>query len=148
MSISSTFYVRIFRTNVVFLLTFWLCWKIRTKNAHVKCWWNWHLMSKTFIFSHILLTELASPLHFKADHFYNEWLRFRAQHGPFVFKLSALKVSLNFYLSFLFLSVFFFRNVEKNLSFFPQIRCQFFGFYFSLFFSLEMWKRICLFSPK
>ncbi len=24
-SISSTFYVRIFRTNVVFLVTFWLC---------------------------------------------------------------------------------------------------------------------------
>jgi len=37
-SISSTFtwafftlYVQIFRTNIVFLVTFWLCWKIRTK---------------------------------------------------------------------------------------------------------------------
>ncbi len=42
-SISSTLKVRIFRTNVVFLLTFWLCQKIRMKNARVKRWWNWHL---------------------------------------------------------------------------------------------------------
>ncbi len=35
-SISSTFYVRIIRTNVVFLVTFWLCQKICTKNSYVK----------------------------------------------------------------------------------------------------------------
>jgi len=34
-SISSTFYVQIFSTNIVFLVTFWLCQKIRTKNLHV-----------------------------------------------------------------------------------------------------------------
>jgi len=42
-SISSTFYVRIFRTNVIFLVTFWLCQKIRMKNLYVKRWWNWAL---------------------------------------------------------------------------------------------------------
>jgi len=42
-AISSTVNVRIFCTNVIFLLTFWLCWKIRTKNSYVKRWWNWHL---------------------------------------------------------------------------------------------------------
>ena len=40
-SISSTLYVQIFRMNIIFLLTLWLCQKIRTKNAHKKHWWNW-----------------------------------------------------------------------------------------------------------
>jgi hypothetical protein len=26
----------------LFLVTFRLCQKFRTKNARVKCWWNWH----------------------------------------------------------------------------------------------------------
>jgi len=47
-SISSTFYIQIFRTNVVFgsfsLVTFWLWGEIRTKNWRVKHWWNWHLV--------------------------------------------------------------------------------------------------------
>ncbi len=34
-SISSTFYVRIFRIYVVFLVTFWLCHKKLYKNSHV-----------------------------------------------------------------------------------------------------------------
>jgi len=40
-SISSTLNVRIFRTNVIFLVTFWLCQKICTKNSRVWRWWNW-----------------------------------------------------------------------------------------------------------
>ncbi len=44
MSISSTFYVRIFCTYVIsaFLVTFWLWQKIHTKNAGIKRWWNRH----------------------------------------------------------------------------------------------------------
>ncbi len=42
-SISSMLNSRIFRTNVVFLVTFWLWQKICTKNLYVKRWWNWHL---------------------------------------------------------------------------------------------------------
>jgi len=34
-SISSMLNLQIFRTNVVFLVTFWLCQKICTKNLHV-----------------------------------------------------------------------------------------------------------------
>jgi len=44
-SISSTFYVQIFRTSFGFLVTFWLCQKIRTKNSYVKGWWNWRQLS-------------------------------------------------------------------------------------------------------
>ncbi len=46
-SISSTFYVRLFCTNVAlaaFSSYFWLWWKICTKNARVKHWWNWLLV--------------------------------------------------------------------------------------------------------
>jgi len=33
-----------------FLVAFWLWTNFRTKNARVKCWWNWHLesISSTF----------------------------------------------------------------------------------------------------
>jgi len=48
-SVSSTFYVRIFRMHVIFLVTFWLCQKIRTKNSYVKRWWNWHLQAAAAI---------------------------------------------------------------------------------------------------
>ncbi len=34
-------FINVFRTNVVFLVTFWLCQKIRTKNSRIYCWWNW-----------------------------------------------------------------------------------------------------------
>jgi len=44
-SISSTFYVRIFCTIIIFLVTFWLCQKICMKNLYVKRWWNWPLTS-------------------------------------------------------------------------------------------------------
>ncbi len=43
-SISSTLNARTFRANFVFLVTFWLCQKIRTKNSYVKRWWIWHLL--------------------------------------------------------------------------------------------------------
>jgi len=44
-SISSTFYVRIFCTRVFSLLRFWLWTNFCTKNTCVECWWNWHLGS-------------------------------------------------------------------------------------------------------
>ncbi len=40
-SISPTFFARVFRTNVFFLVTFRIK---RTKNARKKRWWNWHLV--------------------------------------------------------------------------------------------------------
>jgi len=43
LSISSTFYVRIFCTKVFSLLRVWLWMNFSMKNAHVKYWWNWHL---------------------------------------------------------------------------------------------------------
>ncbi len=47
MSISSMFYVRIFHTKVFSLLIVWLWTNFRTKNAFVKCWWNWLQASKS-----------------------------------------------------------------------------------------------------
>ncbi len=46
LSISSTFYTCIFCTEVFSLLRVWLWTKFRTKNACVKRWWNWHLLSR------------------------------------------------------------------------------------------------------
>jgi hypothetical protein len=43
LSISSTFYPRLFRTKVFSLLRVWLWMNFCTKKARVKCWWNWHL---------------------------------------------------------------------------------------------------------
>ncbi len=34
-TISSTFNIQIFFTNIVFLVMFWLCQKNRTKNSHI-----------------------------------------------------------------------------------------------------------------
>jgi len=58
-SISSTFYVHIFHMNVV-LAAFHVRRKscrnnVRTKNLHVKCWWNWHLGSNSSTFYSKLL---------------------------------------------------------------------------------------------
>jgi len=55
-SISSTLNAQIFCTNFIFLVTFWLCQKIRTKNSYVKHWWNWHLPNPL---SDILLSKTA-----------------------------------------------------------------------------------------
>jgi len=48
-SISSTFYKCIFLYESLlssfFLLRVWLWTNFRTKNAHVKCWWNWTVQS-------------------------------------------------------------------------------------------------------
>ncbi len=41
MSISPTFYVRIFCTKVFSLLRVWLWMNFCTKNARIKCWWIW-----------------------------------------------------------------------------------------------------------
>ncbi len=58
-SISSTFYVRILRTNVVFLVTFWLCQKIRTKNSYVKRWWNWKWVGVKTIMKMLFKIEIV-----------------------------------------------------------------------------------------
>jgi len=44
----------------LFLVTFWLCQKICTKNTRVKCWWNWHLGSFSFTDTH---THTHTPTH-------------------------------------------------------------------------------------
>ena len=33
----------------LFLVTFWLWGEIRTKNSHVKRWWNWHLNNPFYV---------------------------------------------------------------------------------------------------
>ena len=47
-SISSTFYAPIFCTKVCSKLNSKQIKDFRTKNAHIKCWWNWYLLSKFF----------------------------------------------------------------------------------------------------
>jgi len=83
-SISSTLYARIFRTNV-FLAAFYVhtyveksCRKdnVRTKNSYVKCWWNWRLFYfvyyfeastlKQFQYNGILFHYIMSFQHFGA----------------------------------------------------------------------------------
>jgi len=50
-------FINILRTNFLFksalrslfLVTFWL-WNFLAKKAWVKCWWNWHLFIRSFVF--------------------------------------------------------------------------------------------------
>jgi hypothetical protein len=49
-SISSTFFVRLFRTKAFFLVTFWVWMNFCTKNMRVKRWWNWRQESISSMF--------------------------------------------------------------------------------------------------
>jgi len=62
--ISSTFYVQIFHANVVFLVTFWLCQKIHTKNSYVKQWWNWRQVSISSTFYTCVFVQKCFTPHF------------------------------------------------------------------------------------
>jgi hypothetical protein len=53
-SISSTFYARIFCTKIFWAVFFWLEFVLgtnfHTKNAYVRCWWNWpHVHQKSAV---------------------------------------------------------------------------------------------------
>jgi hypothetical protein len=66
-SISSTFYMGIFRTKVISLLRVWLWKNFCTRNACVKCWWNWHEDASTF--PGALRRALTNPQEFLGNHF-------------------------------------------------------------------------------
>jgi len=66
-SFSSTFYARVFRTKVFSLRRVWLRTNFHTKNAWVKCWWNWHLFDHPRhlccrICLHLLLPRPRKPI--------------------------------------------------------------------------------------
>jgi len=54
-SISSTFYVQIFRTNVVSAVRVWLWTNYCTKNAREKCWWNWRQVALVMYVPYIIM---------------------------------------------------------------------------------------------
>jgi len=70
LSISSTFFEHIFCMTVFSLLRVWLWMNFRMKNAHIKCWWNWHLyksleklfQSRTLFWSPSVQLEISSFL--------------------------------------------------------------------------------------
>ncbi len=59
-SISSTFYVRLFCTNVFSLLRFWLWTNFCTKNALVKCWWNWQQKTEWKCSRHVIKRAIVT----------------------------------------------------------------------------------------
>ena len=66
LSISSTFYACIFCTKVFSLLRVWLWTNFRTKNARVRCWWNWMLVSwKFYIFIFVFLSPMLFQLFYR-----------------------------------------------------------------------------------
>jgi len=50
LTFSSTFYTHLFHMKVFYLLRVWLWMNFHTKNARIKCWWNWlQLQVKLFV---------------------------------------------------------------------------------------------------
>jgi len=77
-SISSTFYVRmLFRQ--LFLVSFWLCQKIRTKNARVWRWWNWLQAASSQPFRSLSVVSVEEHLtDWSSDlHFHNIWFSWK-----------------------------------------------------------------------
>ncbi len=70
--ISSTFYVRIFRTHVVSAAFLWLHVRrksyqnnFHTKNWYVKCWWNWRQEGATYGPQRLIFLALTMPFWLK-----------------------------------------------------------------------------------
>ncbi len=52
-------FTNVILTNVIFLVTFWLCQKNCTKNMLVECWWNWRQESiSSSFYSRIFHTKV------------------------------------------------------------------------------------------